>query len=275
MRTALLRGRDHTRVGELATVAEERLALALSRGGAPKTYSYQDPNEDACAFAFTADALFAAVADGHWGAAGAVLVLERLLARHVPGWLAGADVAARWRERAPEVALDLNATLVGEGTAGDLPGRTTLTLCVARPREGRVLALAVGDSHLFHVSARGAGAGGVREIVPVADARARFLGDAGLDRENVAERVRADVLEEAAEGVLLLATDGLSETGIGVADPPKAAAASATRAREAEPDLRPLTAARCLAEHAMDAHRRNTSGDNIATAALWLEASEA
>lgn len=268
MRTALLRGRDHTRIGELATVAEDRLAIALSRGGAPKTYSYQDPNEDACAFAFAGDALFAAVADGHWGAAGAVLALERLLTRHVPGWLAPATegLAERWRAGATDLVLDLNTALVGESTAGDLPGRTTLTLCVARPREGFVLALAVGDSHLFRVSGSD-----VRELVPVADARPRFLGDAGMDRENAAKRVRADVLEGAAGGALLLATDGLSEGGIGVADPPRAAAASAARARDAEPDLRPLAAARNLAEHAMDAHRTNASGDNVATAAVWLE----
>lgn len=268
MRTALLRGREHTRIGELATIAEGRVAIALSRGGAPKTYAYRDPNEDACAFASTDDALFAAVADGHWGAGGAVLALERLLAVHVPRWSGPAPIglAARWVPEAPDVALDLNRTLLGTAEAGDLPGRTTLTLCVARPREGLVLALAVGDSHLFRV-----GGGGVRELVSAEAARAGFLGDAALDRDRVGEHVRADVLEDAAAGALLLATDGLSETGIGVADPAAAAAASATSAREADPELRPLAAARALAERAMDAHRTNASGDNIATAAVWLE----
>jgi len=44
MRSALLRGRDYTRLGITAAVAEGRAAIAISRGGAPKSYRYRDPN---------------------------------------------------------------------------------------------------------------------------------------------------------------------------------------------------------------------------------------
>ena len=48
----MLRGRDHTRIGVTSAVAEGCAAIALSRGGAPKSYRYRDPNEDAALFAF-------------------------------------------------------------------------------------------------------------------------------------------------------------------------------------------------------------------------------
>src|SRR5262249_52635469 len=53
MRTGLLRGREHLLLGAVAALAERRVAIALSRGGASKNYSHRDPNEDACAFAWT------------------------------------------------------------------------------------------------------------------------------------------------------------------------------------------------------------------------------
>lgn len=270
MRTALLRGREHTQLSAIATVAEDRAAIALSRGGAAKTYAYREANEDACAFALSDDALLVAVADGHWGSRGAVIVLERLLETHARRWTAAtaAQLEERWTREAPEVALDLNASLLDESVAGVPPGRTTLTLCVARPAEDLLLALAVGDSHFFRVEE-----GRAREIVPVEEGRTGFLGDAGLDRESAGECVRAHTLRGADRGAVVLATDGLSEWGIGVENPPGTVAESVEAARRASPELRPLEAARGLAERVNEAHRRHGSGDNIATAVAWLDRS--
>ena len=86
MRSALLRGRDHTRLGITAAVAEGRAAIALSRGGAPKSYRHRDPNEDAALFAEGEGGILLAVADGHGGCDAAETAVERLLARFAPAW---------------------------------------------------------------------------------------------------------------------------------------------------------------------------------------------
>ena len=100
MRTGLLRGREHLLFGALSALAERRVAIALSRGGAEKNYSHRDPNEDACGFAWSDHAWLVAVADGHWGSRGAELALDRLLERHAPRW----TVSEPDRARRPLVA---------------------------------------------------------------------------------------------------------------------------------------------------------------------------
>ena len=86
MRSALLRGRDHTRLGITAAVAEGRAAIALSRGGAPKSYRYRDPNEDVALFAEGEGGILLAVADGHGGCDAAETAVEKLLASFAPAW---------------------------------------------------------------------------------------------------------------------------------------------------------------------------------------------
>jgi hypothetical protein len=68
---------------------------------------------------------------------------------------------------------------------------------------------------------------------------------------------------------VVLVTDGLSERGIGVAEPEKAVAECAEAAARGKPDLQPLAVARGLVERALAEHRRNRSGDNVATAVAW------
>jgi len=265
MRTGLLRGRDHLQLGAVAALAERRVAIALSRGGAAKTYDHQDPNEDACAFAWSGHAWLVAVADGHWGSGGAELALTRLLERHAPRWTQPNPIALadRWFLEAPDVALDLNHALVAaNGT--DPIGRTTLAVALARPRDGWWAALLFGDSHLF--TADGARAS---ESCRATREQVQFLGDPKLDRAAIEGGVRC-ALERNLPSAILLATDGLSEPTIGVANPARAVAESAAAARSLEADLRPLTASRELAERALEAQHANASGDNVATACVWL-----
>jgi serine/threonine protein phosphatase PrpC len=265
MRTGLLRGRDHLQLGAVSTLAERRVAIALSRGGAAKTYEHQDPNEDACAFAWTEHAWLVAVADGHWGSGGAELALTRLLERHAPRWMSPAPIALadRWFLEAPDVALDLNHALVAAG-GPEMVGRTTLALALVRPRDGWWAALLAGDSHLFTVD-------GVRasESCRAAPAKVTFIGEPQLDRAALERAVRCTV-ERDVPRALVLATDGLSEPAIGVADPARAVAESVAAARAVNADLRPLAAARGLAERALAAQRANAAGDNVATACVWL-----
>jgi protein phosphatase 2C-like protein len=266
MRTGLLRGRDHTLIGAVATLSEHRIAIALSRGGAEKNYDYRDANEDACCFALTDHGWLAAVADGHWGCRGAELALERLLERHAPRWTSPSAIALadRWFLEAPDVLSDLNRMLLAAGNDGDTAGRTTLSLALVRPREGWWAALLMGDSHLFT-----ADGSTVREpYTPTVDG-VKFVGDARLDRDSIERGMRC-AFEPNPPPAIVLATDGLSETGIGVAKPSRAVAESVAAARESSGDLRPLAAARGLAERALEAQRRNRAGDNVGTACIWI-----
>jgi len=270
MRSGLLRGAEHTQLGAISTLAEGRAAIALSRGGAPKTYQYTEPNEDACAFAYEGESSLVAVADGHWGSGGSVLALERILSHHAPRWLSQSGVggastlASRWCDDAPDVLADLNHTLLAEADES-LIGRTTLSLCL-QPAGGKLLVLSAGDSHIFAYGGKQ-----VRELCPQPEgSRACYLGDPSLEREGLRDGARADVVSGWI-GAVLLATDGLSESGIGVDDPVSSASHATQMARAAEPELKPLTAARTLASEALLAQRRNRSGDNVGTACLWWE----
>jgi hypothetical protein len=69
---------------------------------------------------------------------------------------------------------------------------------------------------------------------------------------------------------LVLATDGISEAGIGLANPAAAIAACAADCERGHADLRPLGMARGLVERALEAQREQRSGDNIAAAVAWL-----
>ena len=240
------------------------MAIALSRGGAAKTYEHQDPNEDACAFAWTDHASLVAVADGHWGSGGAELALSRLLDRHAPRWTSAGAIALadRWFLEAPDVALDLNHTLVAAG-GPEAIGRTTLALALARPREGWWAALLVGDSHLFT-----ADVARVSEPCRAVPGDVRFIGDPKLDRASLERGLRCAV-ERAAPRAIVLATDGLSEPAIGVENPARAVAESVGAARGMRAELRPLETARGLAERALAAQRSNAAGDNVAAACIW------
>jgi hypothetical protein len=69
---------------------------------------------------------------------------------------------------------------------------------------------------------------------------------------------------------VILATDGISEPGIGVDVPEFSVSECAAGADRFAPELRPLELARNVAEAALAAHRRHRAGDNIATAATCL-----
>jgi hypothetical protein len=267
MRTGVLRGREHVLLGAVAALAERRVAVALSRGGAAKTYGHRDPNEDACAFAWSDHAWLIAVADGHWGSRGAELVLDRLLERHAPRWTSPSAIALaeRWSLEAPEVVLDLHHAVLAAGDAERMIGRTTLAVGLVRPRDGWWAALLIGDSHLF--AADGITA---RESLPTSPEEIAFVGDSRLDRAGIERGVRCSV-EHGAPRAIVLATDGLSEAGIGVADPARAVAESVRAACALGVDLRALAAARGVVERALGAQRRNAAGDAVATACVWLE----
>ncbi len=269
MRSALLRGRDHATLGVYGAIAEARVAIAISRGGFAKQYAYVDPNEDAVAFATGAKATLLAVADGHSGFEAAEVALEHLLEHPAPHWTDSAGPPATpeaWRRHAVAALADA-AVQIGSERRDGSRSRTTLTLALAVPSLGQCYYAAIGDSHLF-----AAYAGEAREVAPASKSGA-FLGDPNVT-EKLGEHARVGAFGLAGVRALVLASDGLSEEGIGVADPAAAVhGAHLATAREL-PGVRPLAFARAVCEAALASHRAQHSGDNVACAVLELAADD-
>ncbi|MFP6641730.1 MAG: protein phosphatase 2C domain-containing protein [Myxococcota bacterium] len=270
MRSATLLGRHHPHVGHLASVAEAEAAITLSRGGAEKTYSHTEVNEDAAVFALGEGGSLIAVADGHFGASGSEAIVEFLLSTHAPEWT-GPGALGHDSDSWQNTALDTlhacgRAVLSRAGELGLPPAPSTLSLALVRPAEDTLAWLCAGDSHVFVVEDTGAHEVGWHSL---GRERSYFLGYEATTREGLHDRSLSGISPLSGVGAVVLATDGLSEPDIGVADPAAAAAAATERALDVEPQLRPLTAARGLAEIALEAQRGNRAGDNIATAVFW------
>jgi len=262
---ALLRGREHTSLRAVELIAEGRVAIALSIGGAAKTYDHTDPNEDAAAFVRGASGDVIAVADAHYGFEAAEVTLEHLLASPAIHWADFRDGVqeASWSRHAIAALCDANAEIFRERRDATSLSATTLSLAVIRPDMGRILYACIGDSHLFTVSG-----GSATEVAPCEDRRG-FLGEEsdGPDALERICRIGAVPLEDVE--AVVLATDGLSERGIGVTDPSAAVTSAVAASAEVEAVLRPSVLARELLETALDAHADQRAGDNIAVA-CWL-----
>jgi serine/threonine protein phosphatase PrpC len=267
MQRIRLRGGDHEKLGEIAVVAEGPAAIALSRGGAPKTYRYRHPNEDAAGFALGSGGSLAVVADGHAGRDAARQAIDHVLDTLAPRWL-GAEATgleARFSSEALGDARQLNAFIIRAALgAPRAPNRTTLAVAVVRPGEGWLGYWSVGDSHVFEVDDEG-----VREACAATE-RVTYLGDPSITPAHLEQAVRCGTRPLQGTRGVVLATDGLSEAGIGVADPVSTVAAVVAEADARAPDLRPLEIARSVVARALDAQRQQRAGDNIAAAVLWL-----
>jgi serine/threonine protein phosphatase PrpC len=268
VRSFLLRGREFTQLACVDCVSEGPAGIAISRGGAAKTYEYTDPNEDAAAFCFGEAATVLAVADGHRGFLAAEVALEHLLEGPAHQWAdeVGALGPESWTRHALAALCDANDQVlrerVGSGTRAG--ARTTLVIAVWLPSSGVLLHVAIGDSHLFVVEGSK-----VRELMPAGHATS-FLGQGVETPESLTPRCRIGVTPLPDAKALVLATDGLSEEGIGLPEPAEGVASLIDRI-DAEPaTLRPLALARAVCQLACDAHKSNASGDNVAAAVCWL-----
>jgi hypothetical protein len=264
VRSAELRGPQHTLLGGVSVVAEGALAIALSRGGAEKRYAHREPNEDVAGFVWSEWGAVLALADGHQGSAAACLAVEHALA-HGPRWLERAPIAldARFGEEAEALVGAIHREiLLRHGAAGS---RTTLAVALARPREGWLGLVSVGDSLLFTHGDAGAHAlAPGNHDVPV------FLGSAGLDAAEICKGSFVDVRPLRGERAVVLASDGFSQPGIGVLDPEAAVSEAAREAARAGEDLAAGALARGLVERALEAQRARRSGDNVAASVLWI-----
>lgn len=272
MRAALLLGREHPRLGTTDTVAEGPAAIALSAGGAAKSYAHTDPNEDGALFALGPGGVLLAVADGHAGHDASEAALQHVRDHLAPVWTGEAELRAEgWGDRALEALAGINDAILARTAGGaKQAARTTLSLAVARPHQDHLLIASIGDSHIFHVDPEGVDdlAAEGRPCPP-----RFFLGRDPKTGRDLAERAAVGELPIGKTRAIVLATDGLSEIEIGVEDPETAVAEAVERAAAAAPDLRALETARDVVETALAAHRRNPSGDNVAAAVLWLDLS--
>lgn len=270
MRSARLYGRDHHTVGALAAVAEGPAAITLSRGGYAKQYDHTEANEDAVSFAFDTGGTFLAVADGHHGASGAQAVIRYLEAEYAARWTAPADIApsdSAWRDESGRALAGANHAILAAAAERSLPpAPTTLALCVIRPGEGRVLWAGIGDSHAFAVDHHTA-----TDLLlsGTTGQRRSFLGYESTTAAGISARAVSGTTPLTPLRAFVLATDGLSERGIGVDDPAAAVLSAVRDCAGVDAELRPLAVARRVSNAAMQAHRAHSAGDNMASAVAW------
>ncbi|MDG2334205.1 MAG: protein phosphatase 2C domain-containing protein [Myxococcota bacterium] len=269
--SAVLLGRRHTEIGNLASAAEGRAAITLSRGGAAKTYGHTDPNEDAVYFAQGEGGWLLAVADGHHGASGAEAVIQHIATELAPNWTGPADLGfddRSWKECSLDVLHDCGrAVLRRAAELGTGPAPTTLSLALVRPGESGLAWISMGDSHLFR-----AGQDSLEELGWTSLGRKEryFVGYEAASREGMRDRSDSGYQDLADTRALILATDGLSETNIGVADPARAVLEALAESEGADDEDRALGLAKHLSATAIQAHIDNRAGDNIGCSVLDL-----
>lgn len=260
---ALLVGRAHQGFGAVGERAEGNAGVALSRGGAAKPYAHTDPNEDAVLAASGAKGFLVAAADGHWGVRASEAAIERLHDAFVADWIDGpARAPDRWYQDALHLLMALNEAVFATHHADEEP-RTTFAIALVRPEEELLVAASIGDTHLF-VATRDA----VREILPK-PRKFSVLGQQRWSASKFEQVARFDVHPTRDVEALIAATDGLSEDGIGVADPEAAVRAAIDAARALPLAERAGAAARAVVDVALIAHVAHHAGDNIGAAVAW------
>jgi serine/threonine protein phosphatase PrpC len=264
---AVLRGSESQIIGGVSVISEGIAAISLSQGGFKKRYSHTDPNEDAAAFALGEAGVLLAVADGHNGCDAAESAIDELMLR--AGALLthdGNTTDEWWRKNALETIGAIQTALVSQveqGVRGH--SRTTLALALVLPGEDLLAFASVGDSHIFRVCPN--------EVVDLgthSEGLRCFLGNPANDLGALAKNSVVGVESLANTRAVILATDGISEPGIGVDVPEFSVSECAVGADRFAPELRPLELARNVAEAALAAHRGHRAGDNIATAVTCL-----
>jgi hypothetical protein len=264
---AILYGRDHEFVGRIGAVSEGRLAIALSRGGAPKTYHYKHPNEDAAAFGAGPGGWLLVVADAHGGRGASEIAVDHLVEACAPVWTATAPPADDWSDLVRRTIGDVHLEILESVARGAIPtSRTTLAFALIRPDQDRISVGAIGDSHAFRITADAA-----VDLARAPDITAAYLGGPADTEDSLTPNILAQTSPLAGVRAVMLLSDGLSERGIGVESPEDSVLAAGARAARAAPDLRPLAAVRGALEDALAAHVANRAGDNVAAAVVWLE----
>jgi Protein phosphatase 2C len=238
-------GRHHTALGDVAVRSPvPGLALALTRGEAPKAYRYVDPNEDVVAASVGDRATLMVVADGHGGIGASETVVA------VAGGELGPDPPPADLSEKQLVALFYDAALQVRELNLEHPeapeSSTTMALVLATPE--RFQWASFGDSSVL--------AGGREGTLRLDDPRHVFLGDPA-SRRDVARDLSHGVIERVPGVWIVLATDGLGDYARGGPEPAVTSAA-AERGVDAEG----------LAGSLVRSAFAGGAGDNVALACL-------
>jgi serine/threonine protein phosphatase PrpC len=256
-------------VGSLAATAEAEAAITLSRGGAPNTYSYTEPNEDTALFALGDGGALIAVADGHFGASGSEAITEFLLTSCAERWTGAEPLGPTeraWNEIALETVYQCGRTVLARAAEiGVPPAPSTLSIALARPGEGTLFWLSAGDSHVFLIEEPA-----TRDVgwPSLGHKRAYYLGYEAATREGMADTFACGSVSLSNLCAVVLATDGLSEPGIGFPDPEAAVHQAAAETAQSDVETRPLDFAKQLSHATLEIQRKQRAGDNLACAVL-------
>jgi serine/threonine protein phosphatase PrpC len=264
---AILMGPESQIIGGVSVISEGNSAISLSQGGFKKRYSHTDPNEDAAAFALGEAGVLLAVADGHNGCNAAESAIDELMLRAGALLTCDGNTAAEWwPKNAMETIGAIQMALVSRAAPGVRGhSRTTLALALVLPGDDLLAFASVGDSHIFRACPN--------EVVDLGihpEGLRSFLGNPADDLVTLTKNSVVGVESLANTRAVALATDGISEPGIGVDLPEFTVSECVAGADRFALELRPLELARNVAEAALAAHRNHRAGDNIAAAVTCL-----
>jgi hypothetical protein len=178
-------------------------------------------------------------------------------------------LADEWRALGLDALLAANQSILEIAGRNQLPpAPTTFVVALLRPADDLLLSLSVGNSHVFAIDdGRAVDLGG-------RDPEWKFTPFLGYEQAKRETLEKYSVIQtRGIEGLraVVLATDGLSEPGIGVADPAHTVYSTVSRVAEGQPsELRAVTTCRSVVETAMHAHRRQKSGDNMGCSVVWV-----
>ena len=212
-------------------------------------------------------------ADGHHGELGSEAAVESILDQFAGTWTAGkspVDGEAAWRQQGIDALIAGNRAILEIAGRNQLPpAPTTFVLALLRPSDDLLLHLSVGDSHLFAVDGDEAVDLGGRnpdlKFTP-------FLGYEEARAETIEQYSMIGVRSLSEVRAIVLATDGLSEPGIGLEDPSRAVFSAVARAElNSPPDRRAVDTCRSVVEVALRSHRSQKAGDNMGCSVVWLD----
>ena len=253
-----IRGPDVYGIGEKHFEIGERVAAAMSQGGAPKRYAHTDPNEDGVIAAESSAALLVAVADAHAGHFASSVAIEWLVQNRAEAWLTDPPDAEQWLDALLDAFVAIEQAIAADNARTSERSSTTLALALFDRARDRVLYGNAGDSHIFVV-----GDAVCDEIT--GETRGFFLGDASGDRDEIAAHLEHGSVDRGGAFVIVCASDGISSPYIGFDEP----AEDVARIVRATP-RRAEDVARALMDEACGIQQANDRGDNIAIAVAMI-----
>lgn len=198
--TGALWGTDHEELDRPASLAVgARAAIAITRGRYPKSYRYEDANEDMVAAVAGPRATLLVCADGHNGATAPRLATEEILAALGDDPPSNLD-DGEWLG----LFARANAAVLARKGIGSVQPASNTVLLVALVSPGHLSWAAIGDGAIV------AGRPGARRARQVNKEAMRFIGYP-MNKRALKNTVQRGTTELKPDEWIVLITDGLSE----------------------------------------------------------------